>query len=67
MAHHYTDNDSKFMFLFHKLTVHDIGVSETGKLRVKNSDDIMIVDRSDIRNRSMTLIYTHLKSVPISA
>ena len=47
MARFFTENDSKFLLLIHRLTPHDLGLSKSGKLRIENSENIVVVDTDD--------------------
>uniref|UniRef100_F6S0A3 Deleted in autism protein 1 homolog n=1 Tax=Ciona intestinalis TaxID=7719 RepID=F6S0A3_CIOIN len=51
LAEHFTYNDLNYMFALHRLTPRDIGISDTGKLRIKNADNVILIDSYDIKQK----------------
>ncbi|XP_078482175.1 divergent protein kinase domain 2A-like [Ciona intestinalis] len=52
LAEHFTFNDLNYMFALHRLTPRDIGTSDTGKLRIRNAGDVILIDSYDIKQNN---------------
>ena len=57
MARHFSENDSKFLLLIHRLTPHDLGISRTGKLIIQNSENIIVVDTADPQQGFLIFVF----------
>ncbi|XP_076823711.1 divergent protein kinase domain 2B-like [Clavelina lepadiformis] len=47
IAHYFTENELNYMILLHRMRPEDIGLSESGRLRIQNTDNLVVVDQAD--------------------